>query len=354
MTATTPTATRRPRRPDGRRRTAAPVRSPAPQHPADDRHAGRPGLLPAAAVLAGRRLDQEHPGPVQQLRAVVLRRPATADEHPGRPSPRTTASSCDWLLNTLMYAVVSAVGAALLAAAAGYGFAKFRFRGDRAVFNLVLGAIMVPTTALAIPTYLLFAKVGLVNTPWAIILPSLVNPFGLYLMRVYAEDAVPGQPPRGRPHRRRRRGADLLPDRAAAAGARPGDGPAVHAGRDLEQLLPAADHAQRPEPVPGHGRAWPPGPPRPQNGGAGASSDMLAAGHDRLPALDHPARRRLPAAAAVLAERPGRRRRQADGRSLDPTFLEVPPWRFCPPASCSAPRTTTSTSPTSGSRPTST
>ncbi|MEQ4721694.1 carbohydrate ABC transporter permease [Nonomuraea sp. B19D2] len=96
-----------------------------------------------------------------------------------------------WLLNTLLYAVVSAFGAALLAAAGGYGFAKFRFRGDRAAFNLVLGAIMVPTTALAIPTYLLFAKVELVNTPWAIILPSLVSPFGLYLMRIYAQDAVP-------------------------------------------------------------------------------------------------------------------------------------------------------------------
>jgi multiple sugar transport system permease protein len=96
-----------------------------------------------------------------------------------------------WLLNTVVYAVVSALGAALLAASAGYGFAKFRFRGDRAAFNLVLGAIMVPSTALAIPTYLLFAKADLVNTPWAIILPSLVSPFGLYLMRVYAQDAVP-------------------------------------------------------------------------------------------------------------------------------------------------------------------
>ncbi|WNM32910.1 carbohydrate ABC transporter permease [Streptomyces sp. Li-HN-5-11] len=96
-----------------------------------------------------------------------------------------------WLLNTAVYAAVSAVGAALLAAAGGYGFAKFRFRGDRAAFNLVLGAIMVPATALSIPTYLLFAKAGLVNTPWAVILPSLVNPFGLYLMRVYAADAVP-------------------------------------------------------------------------------------------------------------------------------------------------------------------
>jgi multiple sugar transport system permease protein len=96
-----------------------------------------------------------------------------------------------WMLNTVMYAGVSAVGAALLAAAAGYGFAKYRFRGHGAAFNLVLGAIMIPTTALAIPTYLLFAKAGLVNTPWAVILPSLISPFGLYLMRIYAEDAVP-------------------------------------------------------------------------------------------------------------------------------------------------------------------
>jgi multiple sugar transport system permease protein len=96
-----------------------------------------------------------------------------------------------WLLNTLFYSVVSAGGASLLAALGGYGFAKFRFPGNKFGFALVLGSIMVPTTALAIPTYLLFAKVGLVNTPLAIILPSLVSPFGLYLMRVYAEDSVP-------------------------------------------------------------------------------------------------------------------------------------------------------------------
>ncbi|MFJ9736985.1 carbohydrate ABC transporter permease [Streptomyces sp. NPDC101166] len=96
-----------------------------------------------------------------------------------------------WLLNTVLYSVGSALGAALLAAAAGYGFAKYRFRGNNAAFALVLGAIMIPTTALAIPTYLLFAKVDLVNTPWAVVLPSLVSPFGLYLMRIYAADAVP-------------------------------------------------------------------------------------------------------------------------------------------------------------------
>ncbi len=96
-----------------------------------------------------------------------------------------------WALNTLLYAGVSAVGASFLATMAGYGFAKYRFRGANLMFSIVLGAIMIPLTALALPTYLLFSSAGLTNTVWAIIVPSLVSPFGVFLMRVYAADAVP-------------------------------------------------------------------------------------------------------------------------------------------------------------------
>src|SRR5918997_3103873 len=96
-----------------------------------------------------------------------------------------------WLWNTAYYSVVSAVGATFLATVAGYSFAKFRFRGRTSLFALVLGSIMIPQTALAIPTYLLLSKVALVNTPLAFILPSLVFPFGVYLMRVYAEQSIP-------------------------------------------------------------------------------------------------------------------------------------------------------------------
>ncbi len=95
-----------------------------------------------------------------------------------------------WALNSIFYSVVSAVGGTLLATAAGYAFAKYDFPGGKALFSVILGAIMVPTTALAIPTYLLFARAQLTDTYWAIILPSLVSPFGVYLMRVYAADAV--------------------------------------------------------------------------------------------------------------------------------------------------------------------
>jgi len=96
-----------------------------------------------------------------------------------------------WLLNTALYAVVSAGGAALLAALGGYAFAKFEFKGKGLLFGIILGSIMVPTTALAIPTYLLFSRVGMIDTPLAIIIPSLLSPFGIYLMRIYAQDSVP-------------------------------------------------------------------------------------------------------------------------------------------------------------------
>lgn len=96
-----------------------------------------------------------------------------------------------WFGNTLLYAVTSSVGAALLAALAGYVFAKFQFRGKTLLYASILGAILVPNTALALPIFFLMSKLQIIDTPWAVILPSLVNPFGVYLMRVYADQSVP-------------------------------------------------------------------------------------------------------------------------------------------------------------------
>lgn len=98
-----------------------------------------------------------------------------------------------WLLNTLLYVVLGAGGATVLATLGGYALAKFDFPGKRGVFAIVLGAIAVPGTALAVPTFLMFSKLGLTNTPWAVIVPSLISPFGLYLMWTFAAEAIPGE-----------------------------------------------------------------------------------------------------------------------------------------------------------------
>nr|WP_309103619.1 carbohydrate ABC transporter permease [Microbacterium sp.] len=98
-----------------------------------------------------------------------------------------------WIGNSFLYAFAGGIGATVLCVLAGYGFAKYSFRGRTAVFTVILGSVMVPLTALVIPTFMLLSQYGIINTPWAVILPSLLSPFGVYLMRVYAQDAVPDE-----------------------------------------------------------------------------------------------------------------------------------------------------------------
>lgn len=96
-----------------------------------------------------------------------------------------------WLANTVLYVVLGAGGATFLAVLGGYALAKFNFPGKKAVFAVVIGAVAVPGTALAVPTFLMFSEMGLTNTPWAVIIPSLISPFGLYLMWTFAAEAIP-------------------------------------------------------------------------------------------------------------------------------------------------------------------
>jgi multiple sugar transport system permease protein len=96
-----------------------------------------------------------------------------------------------WVANSVLYAGVGAAVATLLSAMAGYALAKYRFRGREGVFNVVLGGVLIPGTALALPLFLLFSKLGLANTYWAVLIPSVVSPFGVYLCRIYAEASVP-------------------------------------------------------------------------------------------------------------------------------------------------------------------
>ncbi|HHT41609.1 MAG TPA: carbohydrate ABC transporter permease [Actinomyces sp.] len=96
-----------------------------------------------------------------------------------------------WFLNTLLYVVVGAGGATLLAVLGGYGLAKYNFPGRKTVVATVLGAIAVPSTALTVPLFLMFSKMGFVDTPLAVIIPCLITPFGFYLMWVFSQEAVP-------------------------------------------------------------------------------------------------------------------------------------------------------------------
>ncbi|GAA1486694.1 carbohydrate ABC transporter permease [Brachybacterium fresconis] len=98
-----------------------------------------------------------------------------------------------WGLNSVLYAGVGSVLATYFATAAGYALAKYRFPGRRFVYVLVLGGVLVPGTAVALPLFFLFSSIGLTNTYWAVLIPSLVSPFGLFLASIYASAAVPDE-----------------------------------------------------------------------------------------------------------------------------------------------------------------
>ncbi|WLQ39202.1 carbohydrate ABC transporter permease [Streptomyces laculatispora] len=98
-----------------------------------------------------------------------------------------------WYGNSLLYAVLGAALGALISIACGYAFDKYRFAHKEKLFGLVLAAVMVPQTVLALPLYLMASGTGLVNTFWSVFIPVLFNPFGVYLGRIFSQGYVPDE-----------------------------------------------------------------------------------------------------------------------------------------------------------------
>jgi multiple sugar transport system permease protein len=98
-----------------------------------------------------------------------------------------------WFGNSLVYAASISISTTLVCAFGGYAFSKYDFPGKKFLFNFIIATITVPSTALVLPLFLMLNKLGLLNTMWGVILPSLVNPFGLYLMRVFWDSAFPNE-----------------------------------------------------------------------------------------------------------------------------------------------------------------
>jgi multiple sugar transport system permease protein len=96
-----------------------------------------------------------------------------------------------WMLNSVIYATVTASLATTVSTVCGYGLAKFSFRGRRVIFGIILGSLMVPATALVVPLFLLEHSLGLTNSYEGVILPLAVYPFGVYFMSIFANEAVP-------------------------------------------------------------------------------------------------------------------------------------------------------------------
>lgn len=91
----------------------------------------------------------------------------------------------DWTLNTLFVAGTITVVKVVIDAMAAYALAKMRFHGRLAVTGMLLFSVAIPIAALVIPLYFLVRWLDLLNTYWALILPPLANPIGIFMIRSF-------------------------------------------------------------------------------------------------------------------------------------------------------------------------
>ncbi len=96
-----------------------------------------------------------------------------------------------YLMNTLVIAVVGTGGHLILASLCAYAFAKHKFPGREFLFQMVVLSLMFSGAVTAIPSFVIFSKLKLIDSPWALILPAFCSSLGLYLMKQFIEQMVP-------------------------------------------------------------------------------------------------------------------------------------------------------------------
>jgi multiple sugar transport system permease protein len=98
-----------------------------------------------------------------------------------------------WMANSVFYAGVGALLSAAVSAAGGYALGRYAFRGREFIFKVILAGVLVPSIVLAVPQYLLLSKMGMADSYWSMLLPSILSPYGVYLVRIYAAASVPAE-----------------------------------------------------------------------------------------------------------------------------------------------------------------
>lgn len=90
-----------------------------------------------------------------------------------------------FFLNSALVTGASVLGNLVFCSLAGYAFARLRFFGRDLTFVLILATLMIPFQVVMIPTFLIMRDLGMIDSLGALILPNLVTPFGIFLMRQF-------------------------------------------------------------------------------------------------------------------------------------------------------------------------
>jgi multiple sugar transport system permease protein len=92
-----------------------------------------------------------------------------------------------WMANSLLISVASVVISLFISLLAGYAFAKYRFAGRGGIFALILITVMVPIQVFMVPEFVIVSKLGMVDSKWAVILPSAAQAISIFMARQFMQ-----------------------------------------------------------------------------------------------------------------------------------------------------------------------
>lgn len=90
-----------------------------------------------------------------------------------------------FFFNSVFVAVTITLAQLLTSSMAGFAFARYEFPGRTVIFILILSTMMIPFQVIMIPLFIMMARLGMVNTYWGMIVPAIVTPFGIFMMRQF-------------------------------------------------------------------------------------------------------------------------------------------------------------------------
>ena len=99
--------------------------------------------------------------------------------------PLTRFNFLTFLKNSVFVTFVATLLTLIVNALAAFALSKYRFRGDTAIFVLIISTLMIPLTVVMVPAYLVVVGVGLVDNLWGVIIPTVASPTGVFLLRQY-------------------------------------------------------------------------------------------------------------------------------------------------------------------------
>lgn len=105
----------------------------------------------------------------------------------------TNMSFLRYIFNTVFLTTSAAVGQIIMASLCAYSISKIPYPGAKVIFRVIIFSLMFSDSVTSVPKFILFSKLGLVDTYWGMIIPSLVSTMGLFLMKQFMDNTVPNE-----------------------------------------------------------------------------------------------------------------------------------------------------------------